>query len=412
MLGVLGLLAGYRYFGDIIRGADADYPYALAHSIVFDRDPDITNNMQMGDNPIYLDPSGDRSFARVPRRPDGGFRNKWPMGLSLVEAPAIAVAHLIRLAVESAGAQVDGPAGYSTLEVLLAGSGLVIVIAAGLALAFHMAARHVGAWPAAVGVAGCWLGTSLFYYTSVQPFWAHGVSFACLVAVMWVSRPLWQDGSVNQALVSLGAVLGLTCLVRPQQALVGFFLLPALLRVVWMKRPRHWLPGAVAGLALCAAALAVQALMNYSQFGVFTLNAYRASGERFVIPFSVPQGDLPYVDRLQVVLFDRERGLLVFSPVVALAAAGFLGFWRRIPDYVWPAIGNAVAQVFVIAAWHPRQGEAFGSRMWTDASVVVVFGVGLLLANLAPRGRRVAAVAVAAAIGWTCYMLARGIGVL
>ena len=33
----------------------------------------MTNDLMLGPNPWYLDPSGDRSWENVPRRPDGGF---------------------------------------------------------------------------------------------------------------------------------------------------------------------------------------------------------------------------------------------------------------------------------------------------------------------------------------------------
>ena len=46
LVGVAGLARTERYFGSLLRGWDAQFYYACAHSLVFDRDLDITNNLE------------------------------------------------------------------------------------------------------------------------------------------------------------------------------------------------------------------------------------------------------------------------------------------------------------------------------------------------------------------------------
>ena len=102
---------------------------------------------------------------------------------------------------------------------------------------------------------------------------------------------------------------------------------------------------------------------------------------------------------------------MIFSPVLAVAALGYAAFVRSAPRYVWPAVGNAVAQVYLIAAWSsPEQGDSFGARMWSDNAAVVAVGVSLALHETRSAGRWVLLAATLLAICWTTCLLGRYIG--
>jgi len=407
-VGLFSLARSQQYYGTLIRGSDAYYYHAFTRSLVFDFDTDITNDIEAGPNPWYLDPEGDRTWANVPRRADGGFRMKHPIGVSVLAAPGLAAGRLVRLGVEAVGIRVDGAPGYSVIELYGATASLLLVVAIGLALVYEYAAELTGRWPAVVGLLGCLFGTSLFHYAAIQSYWAHGVSFGMLVMFMAASRPLWGQGPVNRALVALGAASAMIALIRPQQAIVGLFLLPVLFRVVRTRRLSDWVPGALGGLGLCLLAAVLQMWINAGQFGQWTVNAYQASGEHFMVGAS--ENPLPM--RVYEVLFLRYRGLLIFSPIVILAALGFLRFFRSVPAYVWPAVGNALAQIVVIAAWSPFQGESFGARMWADDSFVMVFGLALLFHRVTPRWRWIFGAAALASVANTFYHLAKHMGLL
>ena len=138
--------------------------------------------------------------------------------------------------------------------------------------------------------------------------------------------------------------------------------------------------------------------MNYAQFGTATLSGYAVGGEGFA--WLAP--------RLSTVLFSASRGLLVFSPAVALAAIGLALHARAVPGYVWPHIGNALAQVYLVAAWSsPGQGDAFGCRMLSDNGAVVAFGLALLFGRSPARWKAAVGGAALAAVGWTMLLLGR-----
>ena len=70
---------------------------------------------------------------------------------------------------------------------------------------------------ALLGVAAAWTGTSLFYYSTVFPFMAHGVAFALLVALLRVVHDIDRRGATSRRLAVAGILIAGLWLVRPQQ---------------------------------------------------------------------------------------------------------------------------------------------------------------------------------------------------
>ena len=395
---LLALARAQLYYGTLYRGWDAQYYYAVARSVAFDGDLDITNDLLATPTPKPFDPDGDGTFWRVPRRPDGRIWSKYPIGLSVVEVPPLLVGRAVRGVVEAAGVPVVGPPGYSNVEFWTVAVGLVLVFAWSVAELYRLLAADHGTAAALVGVAGGWAGTSLFFYSAVFPFMAHALSFAALVAVMRVARDLGDGAPANRGVALLGLALGALFLVRPQQVVIAAFLLPTLLRIARDRPLKSWLPGTAVGFAAGLATVAMQLAFNYSQRGVWALNTYAAGGEGF--DFTNPN--------LSIVLTSESRGLLRFSPVVLVAAAGYALCWRSLPVYAWAAGLNLLAQLYLIASWSsPDQGIAFGGRMWSDNAAAVAIGLAALVAKLPPAGRRAVTVVTAAAIGWTTWLMVR-----
>ncbi len=400
---LIALIRVQQYYGTIYHGWDAQFYFALAHSLIFDRDTDVTNDLLMTPYPKPLDPSGDGSWSAAPRRADGRIPSKYPLGMSMVEAPFLAFGHLLRRAVELAGWEVSGAYGYSSIEIWSVAVGLQLLFGAGLAVLYSILKKEYGQSGATLGVLGCWLGTSLFYYSALFPFMAHAVSFVLLVLILYASRELTMEApTVNSRLAWLGALLGALFLVRPQQVIIALFLIPIFVIRIRSRPAATWCLGACIGATFGLAAVATQLACNYSQFGVMSFSGYAVGGEGF--SWLHPQ--------LSFVLFSPSRGLFVFSPVIAIALIGYFLFPRFIPMYVYPMIGNAVLQIYLVAAWSsPEQGDAFGARMWSDNAAVVAIGLAIAFNRLGTIGQSILTVATVVAIGWTIYLLGRFVGV-
>ena len=395
---LLALARTQLYYGSLYHGWDAQFYYATARSIALDGDLDVTNDLLETPAPKSFDPDKDGSFRLLERLPGGRVWSKYPVGLSLVEAPLIGIGRGIRRSVEAAGVKVAGRPGYSQLELWTVAVGLVLLFAAGLTELYRLLAAEFDPTAAAIGVVGCWAGTSLFFYSAVFPYMAHATSFALLVAVTRLACDLGRAAPANRGIALLGLTLGALFLVRPQQVVVVVFLLPTLLRIARDLPARSWAPGAVVGFVAGAALVATQLAFSYSQRGVWSLNGYAAGGEGF--DFANPN--------LTMVLLSESRGLLRFSPVVVLAAAGCLVAARRLPVYAWSAVLNALVQLYVIASWSsPEQGDAFGARMWSDNAAGVAVGLAALMSALPKAGRVAVAALTIAATLWTTLLMVR-----
>ncbi len=395
---LLGLARADRYFGTLYRGWDAQFYYAAARSIAFDRDLDVTNDLLLTPAPAPFDPDRDGTFRNAPRHPDGRIWSKYPIGMSLTEAPLMAGGSMVRRIAEAAGFRSSAPPGYSAIELWSVALGLTLAFAAGFAALYRLLAEEYGPTAALLGAVGAWGGTSLLYYSAVFPFMAHPVSFALLVAVMRLAKGLASGERLNARLTLLGLCLGAIFLVRPQQVCIAVFLIPLATRIVRMRPIANWIPGLVAGAALGTAAVALQLAFNVSQVGTMTLSGYAAGGEGF--HWLSPN--------LSVVLLSQARGLLVYSPIVVLAVAAHIRFGKSIPGYAWAAAGNAAAQVYIIAAWSsPEQGDAFGARMWSDNAASVAVGLAAMFGRGSTAFKWIVGVAVAASVAWTAVLMMR-----
>jgi hypothetical protein len=394
-LSVIALARAQRFYGTIYHGWDAQFYYTLARSLVLDHDVDVSNDVMLTPSPRPLDPDGDRSFRNVPRHPDGRIWSKFRLGLSLVEAPLLAAGIGVRRIAEAAGFAVTGPPGYSLVELWTVALGLIAVFAAGLAVLYRLLVDEYGVAAALVGIAGAWIGTSLFYYSSVFPFMTHAISFALLAVIMALSRKVGAGGDENRRLLRLGAALAALFLVRPQQTLIAALLIPLLVPAVRALPRARWLPGLLGAALIGAACVTIQVAFSLAQAG--TVTGYAPGGEHF--RWGSPS--------FAAVLFGRSTGLLRFSPIVAVAAAGYVAFARAIPGYAWAAAGNALAQLYVIAAFSAGQGDTFGARMWSDNAATVAVGLAVIFRHAAGTWRRLMLAATVAAIGWTTVLLRR-----
>jgi hypothetical protein len=390
---ILTLAKTQSYYGSIYYGWDAQFYYSLAHSIVFDGDADITNNLKLSPRPAPFDPDGDGSWRRAPRAEDGRIASKYPAGLSMIEVPLLYVAHASRLVLPASLGSTQ-PHGFTTFEIWVVAVGLCALVVAGLALLHSVLCDEFGPAAAAFGVAAAWLGTSLFFYTAVFPFMAHGAAFSLIGVAMWLvhNESRW---SIDRWITKLGMVTALLFLVRPQHGLLAACLaIYVFLRV--RSRQERWIRGVAMAAAAWCAAIATHVLVIYTQFGRLSASGYSLNDEGF--SWLAP--------RLDIVLVSASRGLFVFSPVVLIAAFALLMFRRHIQAWSLPFLANAALQIYLIAAWSsPFQGDAFGARMWADNAAVVAIGVALAVHNAEVRLRSAVMIATAAACGWTMWLL-------
>jgi hypothetical protein len=398
-VGGLSLARTWQYYGRLLSGWDAQFYYAQARSLVFDADLDVTNDLQSTPYRAPFDHDGDGLLERVRRDGQGRIISKHPIGLSLMQIPWIGLGYGLRRSWETfASVRFTEPPGYSALEVNTVAVGMLVYTVAGLILLALLMREHVGVAGAELVTTATWLGSSLFYYSAVDPFMTHGVGFTLVVASLYQAQALGRenDHKLPAAMLGLALTCGVLFLVRPQQVL----LVPLLTPWIWAylrSAPGAWLRALAAAVVLLTA-IFLLSWHNYLQQGVLTLNAYALENQHF--KFLNP--------RLAIFLLGLEQGLLRISPIVIVASIGYA--YRFVQDrqqdwLFWALLLHGAVQAYVIASWSPIQGQSFGARMWCESTPFVAFGLALLLRISSRPVRSVATVAIGLSVMWTMYRL-------
>lgn len=383
------LLAGLLLTADALRpggravvkisGVDAVGYFAVAHSLLIDRDLDLTNQYQV----ITHEISPWLAVAPATGRPGSPF----PIGYSLLALPFLAAGHALDVLM---GGAADGRSGLALIFYHLAnpvflglGLGFLFLFLRGLATAWGLEQRR-GDWLAFWSCLWLWPATTLAYL-AFSPM-THVSAFMATSLFLW---RWWtaREGDRPGAWLGAGLAAGLMIICRWQTAL---FLIVPLFDEVWSliaSRGAAWRerPGAWWGARLLAGAglllvVTPQLLEWKAIYGGYLL---------------VPQGEgfLGFPPRhFFAVLFSSLRGWFVWTPLTFLGAAGLVWSAWRWPRLGLPLLLAALAQVAVVGslahAW--RQPHSFGARMLTESLPFAAAGLVALLGSLPTWPRRAA----------------------
>jgi hypothetical protein len=371
-----------------LSGADPISYYAVSHSLLFDRDLDLTDEYdRLRPGPSFAA----ELFSAVPET--GRPRSVFPIGFSLLEIPFLAAGHLVAVAAGDAGD------GYSQAEITAFFAGVLAFLCLGLAflylflrgLAAELDPGSAGGW-AALATLAVWPSTTLLYYSFTL--------LSQIAAFMATSFFFWawwraRRGDRLRPWLLAGAAAGLMFLCRWQDAL--FLSVMAGDEAAHLQRwdgPR--LRSRLGFLGAFAACCSPQLLAWKAIFGSF---------------FAVPQGwdffafPPPHLWR---VLVSSQNGWLTWTPAVALGLGGLVLLARRRPRLGVPLLAAVVLQWVMVASlvrsWH---GHLFGMRTLTSCVVLVAAGLLVLLQHASPAGRGALGLFLAACSAYTLTFAAQ-----
>lgn len=272
-----------------------------------------------------------------------------------------------------------------------------VLVSLAVTFAFLHARQRLPRDRAVLLAAGLGLGTG-FWSSASQTLWQTETAvFGLGLAVLAFAAP--GDRISGRGAVAIGCGLALAGATRPQLApIVGI-----LLAGTWVRgHARH----AAAATALVAIGVAVLCAANLRWFG----HPLGALPLLQAVNMQVHGTDASF--RLQLegfagLLVSPSRGLLVFSPVVLVAAAGirrsFTEGWRRALPWCSLALAAQYALYGSYAVWWG--GHTYGPRYLVDALPVAVPLAAVAMAD--SRGRT-ATLAAAAALAWSVVVAATG----
>jgi len=341
-----------------VKGEDPVSYFAIAHSMLFDRDFDQTNEFE------HVPPAG-RFWSAT--RPETGLPGSpWGLGYSFLSMPLLAIGTGI-------DAMVGNPAdGYSAWAMFFYCIGNVLITGCGMAVLFSLLWRVAEYWEILPvehqSVYGLFVTFVVFFGTNVGYYafseMSHASTFLCaslFLLTWWRVRDSarWQDWLI------LGLAGGFLSISRWQDVLyLGGPGLYDLFGGEPFKKPLAWLRSRsfyVLGIAICWAPQLMEWKAIYGKY------------------LTIPQGggifSFPPAHMMQV-LMSTQVGWFIWTPVTLLGVIGlFLGA-SKAPRIYLPWIIVLTLQVAVVGSIPFWNGvESFGARYMLSNTPLVGFGI-------------------------------------
>ena len=334
-------------FRPVVEGDGVGY-YAYLHAVFVSHSLELTNEYAAAiasHTPLYPD-------LVTTRTSTGHLADFFPVGPAILSAPAF----LIALALQSSG---EPQYGSPFVEAFTLASLLYGLIA--LAIGYRLARSVVvDSRAALIGVVGATLATPMVYYLLTDPSYSHTFSVFCVSAFLYA----WWKGPPQawRGWFGLGLLGGLMALTRFQDGLLVAIVLIDARRLRWPALAL--LPGVLI-------AFSPQLAFDQVQYGAWL--PQRPPGQ----PLDLLHGN--YLD----VLFASNRGLVVWTPAVLVAAAGY--FFVQDRRLKLACIFAFVLEIVIEGAVGDLGGSAFGARRLLDLLPFAVVGLAATAARMGPR---------------------------
>jgi len=367
---IFAILLAIYAFSTVRTSSDSRWSLHTAMSLVRGHGGDLTEYM----------PALKRNDFYSIEYPGGRPHTYFPIGVSILAVPAVAIAWWVRPAFFEE-LQDHVPDGFEKVVASIIGALAAVIF-------FRLIySQFESLGTALAGTAIFALGTSM-WSTATRALWQHGP----LVLMFTIVMLLTVGARRRPALVQYaGLALAMAYIIRPTAA-VAIVIISIYVFVFY----RAWFLRYV-GWAMVAAVPWI--VFNYSIYGALLPPYYAAS--RLAAPSSFTAG-------LLGILFSPSRGLLVFTPVMVFAISGFALSLRE-PEQrpLHIAFGVIVIGITsIIAAWPEGWwgGHSFGPRLMTDVVPFLAYFVTFNFHLPAAAGRRASmwlsvGVAIFAAVG-------------
>ncbi len=344
--------------------------YALARSMLFDRDVDLANEIAKCCNQSKHSPHPVTKRIAVAQ----------PMGTPILWLPFLAGTQAAAW-VRSLWHPAQALDGYGDFHFIGTAWASVAYGLLGLLFVFLFLRRHFSVFASTLAVVAICFATPLFFYVVFHPSYSHSTSMFAVSLFVWEWDRRRGDWSVKRWAV-LGLLTGLVALVRAQD--VGIALLPIAEAIAYLFRRRDAASGRRrmgrvlrAGLVAAVTATVVflpQLLTWRYQFGGLLA---MPQGSSFM------QWGRPTIDNAFTILFGSRNGLLPWHPVYGLAGLGLLWGLVRAPRFaVFILIGllwQLYVNVVVTDLWG---GWSFGHRRLLGQAPLFAWGIAFLFDRL------------------------------
>jgi hypothetical protein len=367
-----------------VRGDGVGY-YAFARAVLIQHNLDFTadyNAANASFRDARLDENGDPK--PVFRTPTNHLENHFTVGPAILWTPFLIVAHAGVLVARALGSNVAAD-GFSTPYRFAMAFGTAVYAFLGLLLAMRLAAKYVGERWAFLATVAIWWASSLPVYMYFNPSWSHAHSAFMVALFLWYWHKTRETRSTTQWVV-LAAIAGLMLNVYYPNAMV--------LTVLVVEAVPQYL-GALRGKQspeLEVGPSFLQLVTHHALFAIVMIACLLPTFvSRYVIygnPFESGYFSLrdwawrsPY---FLAVLFSSEHGLLVWTPVIALACIGVVIFVLREPRVAGAILAAMLAFYFLIACYPDWAGiSSYGNRFFVSLTPIFIIGLAVFFDRIA-----------------------------
>jgi hypothetical protein len=421
----VGFLLSLPLVNPWIRGDGVGY-YALARAPLIEHSLNFERDYRSG-NASFRDARVDEhgQLRQDFRTATGHLDNHFSVGPAILWAPFLLVAHAGVLLARALGSQVAGD-GFSAPYRLAMAFATALYGFLGLLLSARMARNYVDERWAFLATIAIWWSSSLPVYMYFNPSWSHAHSAFAVALFLWYWRETRRQRTTRQWCV-LAVIAGLmlnvyyanvTLLVvlvveAVRDYLAAFRASPSAAHLD-EPRGRASFGNASPGDASSHASTVAQLLMHHLLFILIVIacllptfiSRYRIYGNALdsgYVPLEYWEWRSPY---FLAVLFSSNHGLLVWTPVVILAAAGLVVFLRRDPGIGAPIVAAVLAFYVLIACYPDWAGiSSYGNRFFISLTAPFILGLSVLFDPSAAMFRSPRAAIAAASSLVVCLIL-------
>src|SRR5690242_20403270 len=317
-------------------------------------------------------PNGQLSAAEYTET--GYVSNLFSVGPAILWAPFLLAAHGIVLLSNSLGAHIPAD-GFSLPYLLAMALGTAVYGFLGLLLSYSLARKYVeGCW-AFLATLGIWGASSLPVYMYFNPSWSHAHSVFAVALFLWY----WDRTRGSRTFLQwilLGLISGLMLDVYFANGV--FLILPLIESLVdygdaWKTQEFREAASLFAAnfcyLLTVILVFLPTLITRYIIFGgFFRFSSYQHAAWDWTAPHKYS------------ILFSSEHGILLWTPILALAIIGLVFVPRRAKVLTSYLSAGAAAFFYLISCYPDWAGiSAFGNRFFISVTPIFIFGLALLL---------------------------------
>lgn len=340
---------------------DGVFYYSYLHSVLFDHDLDFKNELQHYSS---YDAGSLWFLEHQILTPRSMVPNAYAYGTAIMWLPFILVAHFLTwLAgyLQPSLFVLDGYSYFYNLGINF-GSWLFGILA--LLINYKTAKKFFNEIVSAKAVIALFLATPWIYYQIFEPSMSHMASLLAVSTFVYLLIKLYQGEKVNRWLLS--GVIFLMLAIRWQNLFFGLAFIPLLIKELRVKEYKKIVSQALVFLVPMIIFWVSQSLLWFYLYGRYILTP---QGSHFVRPEF----------HGLTILFSADHGLLLWSPIVALAIFGWWFLGKKYKYLLMMSVLVFVAEWLINGSLNDLGGgDAYGGRRFIEVMPFFVLGLAAL----------------------------------